>query len=53
MLIYLWVLMLHFSGCVAAYLAVNGVNPVVSLGAAIIVGALWGLLNGVLKLHLS
>lgn len=37
-----------FSGCVAAYLAVNGVNPVMSLGIAIIIGALWGLLNGVL-----
>ena len=37
-----------FSGCVAVYLAVNGANPVVAIGAALIVGALWGLLNGVL-----
>lgn len=37
-----------FSGCIAVYLAVNGANPVIALGAALIVGGLWGLLNGVL-----
>ncbi|MBE6071594.1 MAG: ABC transporter permease [Clostridium butyricum] len=37
-----------FSGCVAVYLAVNGANPVIALGGALIVGGLWGLLNGVL-----
>lgn len=37
-----------FSGCVAVYLAVKGVNPVIAIGAALIVGAVWGWLNGVL-----
>lgn len=37
-----------FSGCIAVYLAVNGANPVIAIGVALIVGALWGLLNGVL-----
>ncbi|MCR1950505.1 ABC transporter permease [Clostridium sp. DSM 100503] len=37
-----------FSGCVAVYLAVNGFNPIISILAALIVGALWGCLNGVL-----
>lgn len=37
-----------FSGCVGVYLAVNGINPVICILAALVVGAAWGLLNGVL-----
>jgi ribose transport system permease protein len=37
-----------FSGCVAVFLAVNGFNPVISILVALIVGALWGCLNGIL-----
>ena len=37
-----------FSGCVAVYLAINGFNPIISILAAMIVGGLWGCLNGFL-----
>lgn len=37
-----------FSGCVAVYLSVKGMNPVVCLLAAILVGAAWGFVNGFL-----
>lgn len=37
-----------FSGCVAAYLAVQGMNPVVCIGVALVAGAAWGFLNGIL-----
>ncbi|MBE6051395.1 MAG: ABC transporter permease [Clostridium sp.] len=37
-----------FSGCVAVYLSVQGLNPVICIGAALLVGAAWGLLNGFL-----
>ncbi len=37
-----------FSGCVAVYLSVNGFNPIISILAALIVGAFWGWLNGFL-----
>lgn len=37
-----------FAGCTVAYLAVKGVSMPVSLLAGLIVGGLWGVLNGVL-----
>ncbi|MDV4149325.1 ABC transporter permease [Clostridium sp. AL.422] len=37
-----------FSGCVAVYLSINGFNPIIAILGALVVGALWGGLNGFL-----
>lgn len=37
-----------FSGTIAAYMAVQGFNPVIVIAACLLIGALWGMLNGVL-----
>ncbi|GFZ33886.1 sugar ABC transporter permease [Clostridium zeae] len=37
-----------FAGTAAAYMAVHGFNPIIVIAACLLIGALWGMFNGVL-----